>query len=143
MADQHRQRAWCAIGDLDLNDTERKDALPPDPPIEARHRYRLRASVTIFLWRQDLLLGLTTHFIPPVVASLLLIRYGHLEEIKASRAGAYLQLHMTRTVEGVRFTGDIVMALGSWFHHPSWIALGLTLVILGWCNGLDRNSPSH
>ncbi len=94
-----------------------------------------------FLWHHNFLLGLTTHFIPPIVASLLLVRYGDLEAYKSSRAGAYLRRHMTRTVEGVRFAGDIVMALGAWFHHPSLIALGLAVIILAWCSGLVRNPP--
>jgi hypothetical protein len=62
------------------------------------------------------------------------VRYENLEAYKTSRAGAFLRQHMTRTVEGVRFAGDIVMALGAWFHHASWIALGLAVVVLAWGN---------
>jgi hypothetical protein len=95
-----------------------------------------------FFWQHNLLVGLATHLIPPVVASLLVIRYGHLEATKSSRVGAYLRHHMTRTVEGVRLAGDIVMVLGAWFHHPSLIASGLALVVVAWCSGMIRQPSS-
>ena len=96
-----------------------------------------------FLWQHKLLLGLATHFIPPIAASLWLIRYGDLERYKNSPAGGYLKRHMTRTVEGVRFAGDIVMVLGAWFHESSLIALGLAVIILAWLSGLVRKPPSN
>jgi hypothetical protein len=100
------------------------------------HPLRLAADiscepVSLYLfWQHNFLLGVTTHFVPPIVASLLLIRCGNLEAYKGSRAGLYLQRHMTRAVEGVRFAGDIVMVLGAWFHLSSLIALGLVVIIL-------------
>jgi hypothetical protein len=43
---------------------------------------------------------------------------------------------MSRTVEGIRFAGDIVMVLGAWFREPPWIVLGLAVVVLAWSSGL-------
>src|SRR5215471_17669778 len=77
-----------------------------------------------FFWHHDLALGLATHFVPPIAASLILIRCSDLEAIKRSKAGRYLQRYMTRTVEGIRFAGDVVMVFGAWFHQPSVIAAG-------------------
>jgi hypothetical protein len=94
-----------------------------------------------FLWRHKLFLGLTTHFIPPIVASLLVIRHADLEALKASTAGAYIQRHMTAIVERVRLAGDVVMVLGAWFHEPALIASGLAVIILAWCSGFGRESP--
>ena len=71
------------------------------------------------------------------------LRYGDLEAYKSSRAGAYVRRHRTRTVEGVRFAGDIVMVLGAWFHHPCWIASGLGVIILAWSSGLVRKPRSN
>jgi hypothetical protein len=95
-----------------------------------------------FLWQHNLLLGLTTHFIPPIIASWLLIRYRDLEPSKASMFGGYVRGHMTRTVEGVRFAGDFLMMSGAWFHEPSLIILGLVAIILAWCSGLLRKPAS-
>jgi hypothetical protein len=64
-----------------------------------------------FFWHHDLALGLATHFVPPIAASLILIRWADFEATKRSRAGAYLRRNMTRIVEGVRFVSDIVMVL--------------------------------
>jgi len=113
------------------------------------HPLKLAADVSCalvslyFFWRHNVLVGLATHFIPPIAASVLLIRYGHLEALKSSRAGAYLKRHMTRTVEGVRSVGDIVMVLGAWFHQPALIAVGLAVVIMAWSNGLIRKPASN
>ena len=79
-----------------------------------------------FFWRHDLALGLATHFVPPIAASLILIRWTDLETIKQSRAGAYLRHAMTRTVEAIRrdrffqnFPGDIA----AWQRGPVGSAL--------------------
>jgi hypothetical protein len=77
-----------------------------------------------FFWHLDLALGLATHFVPPIAASLIL-RCADFEAIKRSRAGAYLKRNMTSIVEGIRLAGDIVMVLGPWFHRPP-------LLITGW-----------
>jgi hypothetical protein len=96
-----------------------------------------------FFWQRDLLLGLTTHLIPPIVASVLVIRYADLERLKNSRAGAFLERHMTKTVEGVRLAGDIVMVFGAWFHQPVWIALGLAIAVAAWSSGMLRKPLSN
>lgn len=91
-------------------------------------------------WRHDLVPGVATHFIPPIAASAVLILCGDFEAIKTSRAGAYLQRHMSRTIEAIRFAGDTVMVLGAWFHQPSVIILGLVAIIIAWCNGWFRKT---
>jgi hypothetical protein len=93
-----------------------------------------------FFWHHDLVLGLTRHFLPPITVSLVLICCGDFEAQKRSRAGAYLRRHMTRTVEGIRFAGDIAMVLGAWFYQPSLIIVSLAVVVLSWCSGLVGKS---
>ena len=105
------------------------------------HRLKLAADIgcepisLYFFWQHDLVLGLATHFVPPIAASLILICYADFEGIKSSKAGAYLQRHMTRTIEGIRLAGDIVMVFGAWFHRPSLIVAGLAGVVIAWCSG--------
>lgn len=97
-----------------------------------------------FFWRHDLVLGLVTHFVPPFAASLILILSGDFEAIKSSRTGAYLRRHMTRTIETIRFTGDIVMVLGAWLHQPSVIVVGFVAIVTAWCSGWIRKaSPTR
>lgn len=95
-----------------------------------------------FFWRHDLVPALVTHFVPPIAASLVLILCRDLEAIKRSRAGAYLRQYMTRTIEGIRFAGDIVMVLGAWFHKPSLIIMGLVVIVIAWCSGWFRKGNS-
>ena len=67
-----------------------------------------------FLWQHQLIPGLAIHFGPPVLASALLVRFGDFAAEKNSAIGRYVAWHMTRTIEIVRFTGDIVMIFGAW-----------------------------
>lgn len=96
-----------------------------------------------FFWRHDLGLGLATHFVAPIAASLVLIYCGDFEAIKRSRAGAYLRRHMTRTIEAIRFAGDMVMVLGAWFHQPSLIFTGLVVIVVAWWAGRFRKGNSQ
>jgi hypothetical protein len=94
-----------------------------------------------FLWQHQLLLGLVIHFGPPVVASALLVRFGHFDAQKNSAFGGYVAQHMTRTVEVVRLAGDILMIFGAWYRAPAVIATGLLIVLAAWASGpLRRRS---
>lgn len=88
-----------------------------------------------FLWQHQLALGLTIHFVPPIMASALLVSIGDFEAQKKSSLGRYVAAHMTRAVEAIRFTGDIAMALGAWIRSPALIAAGLLIVVMAWCSG--------
>jgi len=88
-----------------------------------------------FFWQHDLVLGVATHFVPPIAASLILICCTDFAGIKSSKAGAYLRRHMTRTIEGIRLAGDVVMVFGAWFHRPFLIVAGLAVVAIAWCSG--------
>ena len=88
-----------------------------------------------FLWRHQLIIGLVTHFGPPIVASVLLLAFGNFERQKASRLGRYVSWHMTPSIEGLRLGGDLVMALGAWFRSPAFIVGGLLIVLAAWTSG--------
>ena len=87
-----------------------------------------------FFWRHDFARGLATHFVPPIAASLILICYADFEAIERSKAGSYLRRHMSRTLEGIRFAGDMVMVIGACFHQPFLIVAGLGVVVIAWCS---------
>ena len=93
-----------------------------------------------FLWQHQVLLGLTTHFLPPMLASALLVPFGTFETQKDSRFGRYIAWHMTRGVEATRFAGDIVMVFGAWFRSPALIAVGFAIVVAAWAAGPLRRS---
>ena len=92
-----------------------------------------------FLWRHQLIIGLITHFVPPILASVLLISLADFERQRSSPLGRYISWHMTRSMEGLRLGGDIVMAVGAWLRQPIVIAGGLLIVLGAWSGGRLRD----
>jgi hypothetical protein len=88
-----------------------------------------------FFWRHSLWLGLATHFLPAIAASALVMAFVDLEPLKASRLGRYIGRHMTRSVEGARLAGDLVMVAGAWLRLWPLIAGGLAVVAAAWLSG--------
>ena len=89
-----------------------------------------------FLWTRAIWIGLALHFIPPVIASLLLIQYANLEPQKSSRLGKYVCAHMSTSTQAFRLTGDIVMVFGAWDRSPIAILAGLVIILAAWMNGI-------
>jgi hypothetical protein len=93
--------------------------------------------ISLYLfWRRKLFAGLLASFLPPILASLLIIRWVDLEPYKQSAFGNYLHRYMTPPVVAARILGTVITHLGAWFHRPLLIPLGLGLVLLGWLRGL-------
>jgi hypothetical protein len=92
--------------------------------------------VSLFLfWRHDLWWGLATHFLPPILASALVIRLANLEPLKASPLGRYVARHMSRPVEAARLAGDLVAVAGAWLRSWPLIVLGMVAVAVAWLSG--------
>jgi hypothetical protein len=89
-----------------------------------------------FFWQHELVIGLALHFLPPIIASGLLIRYGELEPYRESSLGRYVGRYMTRTIEGVRLFGDLVTIMAAWKHDWLLLAAGFAVILGAWCNGL-------
>lgn len=96
-----------------------------------------------FLWQHQLWIGLATHFLPPVIASAILVPFGNFEAQKNSKFGQYTSWHMTRGIEAIRLVGDIIMAVAAWYLSPTLIALGLLIVIVAWGSGPLRQWGKH
>jgi hypothetical protein len=74
--------------------------------------------------------------LPPIIASLLIIRWVDLEPYKHSAFGNYLRTYMTPSVVAMRVLGTIITHLGAWYRKPFLLPLGLGLVVLGWLRGV-------
>jgi hypothetical protein len=96
-----------------------------------------------FFWQHQLSIALALHFIPPVIASGLLVRYAALEQYRDSPFGRYVARHMTRTIEAVRLFGDLVTIMGAWGHDWLLLAAGFAVVAGAWCNGLLPSKQLH
>jgi hypothetical protein len=88
-----------------------------------------------FFWRHELWIGLATHFLPPILATALVMRFVDLEALRDSPLGRYVGRHMTRTVEAARMAGDLVMLAGAWLRSPWIIAAGAAVVVAAWLSG--------
>jgi hypothetical protein len=93
--------------------------------------------VSLYLfWRHKLIAGLVAMFVPPIIASLLIIKLVNLETYKQSTFGWYIRSYMTPSVVIVRVLGTVVTHVGAWYRIPTLIPLGLIIVLLGWLRGI-------
>jgi hypothetical protein len=75
-------------------------------------------------------------FVPPVLASALIIRFANLEKYKQSAFGRYIAVYMTTPVVVVRVLGTVLTHIGAWYRIPILIPLGWMTVLLGWLRGI-------
>ncbi len=90
---------------------------------------------TYFAWQHNVVWFLMLFLIPSVIITILLIKYADIERLKNSDFGRYIGIYITRTIEAVRFGGQIIMWIAAWFHLPILIAVGVLVIIGGWLNG--------
>jgi hypothetical protein len=97
----------------------------------------LASVVSLYLlWHQMIGAGLLVHFVPPIVASALLLRYANFDVQAQSAFGRYIAQNMTRTIEMIRFFGDLVTVLAAWQQDALLMVLGFAVIVGAWCNGL-------
>jgi len=80
--------------------------------------------------------GLLTHFVPPPIASVAVMRIANLEPYKNSKLGSYLVRYMNPAAQATRLAGDLVTVFAAWFHSPIGIGAGLAIVLAAWSYGL-------
>jgi hypothetical protein len=87
-------------------------------------------------WKRKLLAGLLVIFLPPIIASLLIMRWVDLGPYKHSAFGNYLRTYMTPSVVAMGVLGTIITHLGAWYRRPFLLPVGLGLVAVGWLRGV-------
>jgi hypothetical protein len=93
--------------------------------------------VSLYLfWKHKLLAGLFVFLVPPVIASLLIMRLVDLETYKQSAFGRYIRSYMTPPAVVLRMLGTVITHIGAWYRKPALIPLGLATVLLGWLRGI-------
>ena len=90
----------------------------------------------LLLWQHRLGAALFARYVPPVVGSALVMRYGDLEGLRRTKRGRYVLEHMPPTAMAVRLAGDCVVGVGAWRRRPSWMVAGTLIVLAGWSHGL-------
>jgi hypothetical protein len=92
------------------------------------------ASLPLF-WRHHVRLAVVVHFLPPVLASLALLRWADLEPYRRSALGQYVARSMTPQMQATRLCGDLVMVVGAWRRQRLVILVGALLVLFAWLRG--------
>jgi hypothetical protein len=92
----------------------------------------------VLLWRRRPVAGIVTRYVLPMAASAIVLSTADVERLRGTAAGRYVLANMSPAAMAVRLAGYVVMALGSWYRRPRWIALGLLVVAAGWSEGLVR-----
>jgi hypothetical protein len=86
-------------------------------------------------WQHRLAAGLVVGFIPPLVASALLLRFANLGSLKDTALGRYIEWNMTRPMEAVRLAGAMALWLGAWIHQWWLIMFSIVIILAGWLRG--------
>ena len=93
--------------------------------------------ISLYLfWKHKLFAGLLVIFLPPIIASLLIMRWVDLEPYKRSAFGKYVRKYMTPSVVALRVLGTVITHLGAWYRRPLLMLVGLGMVLVGWGRGL-------
>jgi hypothetical protein len=99
----------------------------------------------ILLWQHRLIPALVARYLPPVVGSTLVIRFGDMDSLRRSRRARYVLEHMPPATTAIRLGGDVLMGAGSWRRKPGWIVFGALIVAAGWSHGLffESTEPAN
>ncbi|MEA3199358.1 MAG: hypothetical protein QOE90_786 [Thermoplasmata archaeon] len=92
----------------------------------------------LLFWAQHLVWGTVLLLAPPFVATALVLRFGDLDRVGATRLGAAAADRMIPLWQGVRLAGMLVAVIGAWLHVPLEIGVGLLLVAAGWATTLQK-----
>lgn len=98
------------------------------------------AASTGLLWRRRLLAGLLIRYLPPMVASGLVLAFADLDRLRQTAGGRYVLGHMPDGAVAIRFAGDTLMAAAGWRRSVPGVALGAAVIVAGWSHGL---LPQH
>jgi len=90
----------------------------------------------VLLWQHHLVRALVVGFVPSVIASAVLVRWGDLEPYRDSRLGRYIRRFMTRGVELARLAGLIPLWGGAWVRRPAIMAVGVAWILGCWLRGV-------
>ncbi|WP_295793988.1 hypothetical protein [Mucilaginibacter sp.] len=97
---------------------------------------------TYLMWQHQLCTFAILFLLPSIIATLILIRFADLEQLKKTRFGKYVEMHMTKKLEALRFSGQIMMWAAAWYHLPLPITIGFLTILLGWAMGLFSSTLS-
>jgi hypothetical protein len=97
---------------------------------------------TALFWQRRVLAALAAGFVPPLIASTILLRRD-LTRLGKTRRGAYVLTHMPVSAQVLRLAGQLVAWRGAYRRSVAGVVLGHALIALGWCSGLWQRDRSR
>jgi len=101
------------------------------------------AVAAALLWLHHPLPALVVGFVPSVIVSVVLVRWGDLEPYRNSRFGGYVRRFMTRGVELARLAGLIPLWGGAWARRPVIMVAGAAWILGCWLWGIGVPSSQR
>jgi len=101
-------------------------------PLKLATDFSTAAASLLLLGRHQLATALVVMWVPSVLVSTWLIRFGNFSKTRDSALGAYLRRYMTRSMEALRFAGMGLAAVGAWEHAAWLIVIGALVIASGW-----------
>jgi hypothetical protein len=96
------------------------------------------AAASYLLWEHRPAAALLVGFLPSIIVSAFLVRWGDLEPYRRSAFGRYVGRFMTGRVELARFAGLIPLWGGAWMRRVGLIVLGIAWIVGCWLWGMRR-----
>lgn len=90
---------------------------------------------TALMWQRRVPAALTAGFVPPAIASVVVLR-GDLSGLRETRRGRYVLEHMPLRAQAVRLTGQLLAWRAAYRRTAAGIVLGHLVVGVGWSTGL-------
>lgn len=94
---------------------------------------------TYYFWEQEWLTGLLVSFSASIATTVYLMRYADWEKLSLTPLGSYILKFMNRTIEGIRFGGQILIWISAWYKNPNGIIVGIIIILGAWLWGLRKN----
>jgi hypothetical protein len=95
------------------------------------------------LWQGRWLPAAIVALLPSIVVSAWLVAQADLTRYARTPLGRYVAKYMTRKMEVVRLSGQVVMWIGAAAHVPWLLPLGFMLVVFGWSSALWATTPDE
>lgn len=81
-------------------------------------------------WSHNLIGGIIVNIVPSIIITFIIIRFVNLDRFENSRSGKYISKYMSSVTEIIRFSGNIIMMIGAWYHSVLLICIALAIIIL-------------
>lgn len=97
-------------------------------------------AAAVLFWQQHVFRGVVVGLVPPIIASILVIRFVDLEHIKRSSFGRYAATYMTRPLEMTRLVGILVVWTAAWYRSGYYCVVGGLVIVFAWVRGALHES---